>query len=169
MPFIFAFVGIAFVVIGVRGQTPVATKLLVSEFTGANSFVPFLVAILVIGFTGYIRPFKPVSDAFIGLIILVIILSNQNKGGLFAKLQDALTNSPPIATPATTTQPTSASASTGDLLTQVFGSDATLQKNLQSISDLFTGFKAPAYPNFSGASLPDFTGSSVITFPSTGP
>jgi hypothetical protein len=102
MPFIFTIFAILFIVIGARGQSSTAIALLKSEFTGPNSFIQFLIAILVVGFLGYIKPLKLVSDGFLLLILISMFLAN--KGGFFAQFENALQN-----TPATTTSNTSAS------------------------------------------------------------
>jgi hypothetical protein len=88
MPFVFFAIAIMMIVIGVRGTQTQALALLKGEFTGngnwKNSFLPWLVAIGVVGGIGYIPQVKKVSDAFIWLCILAFVLAN-GKNGLFSQ------------------------------------------------------------------------------------
>lgn len=102
MPFAFAIIGLMFVVIAVRNQQQNAITLLKSEFTGKNSFIQWFLALGVLGAIGYYKPFKPLANGMLFLIILVMVIANQNKnggGGLFAKFEDAVQNATPIAAP----------------------------------------------------------------------
>lgn len=99
MPFVLAFIGIIAVVIGVRGQSSAAGKLLASEFTGKQSFIPWFLAVMLLGLIGYWDKAKPVSDASLGLLIVVLVLAPRNGqggGGLFTSLEDAFLNATPI-------------------------------------------------------------------------
>lgn len=101
MPFVFAFVGVMLVAIGLRGRASDASALLASEFTGSNSFVRWFLAIMILGLIGYYKPVKPVADAMLGLVIVAIILTKGNPnapgGGFFAQLNDAFTGAKPLA------------------------------------------------------------------------
>jgi hypothetical protein len=102
MPFVLAFIGIIAVVVGVRGQSGAAGKLLASEFTGPNSFIKWFLAIMILGLIGYWDKAKPVSDASLGLLLVVMVLAPRNGqggGGIFANLEDAFTNATPITAP----------------------------------------------------------------------
>lgn len=104
MPFVLAFIGIIAVVVGVRGQAGAAGKLLASEFTGAQSFIPWLLAVMMLGLIGYWDKAKPVSDAGLVLLLIVMVLAPRNGqggGGIFAELQDAFLNAQPINANAT--------------------------------------------------------------------
>lgn len=87
MPFALAFIGALFLVAGVRNTQGDLFTLLKGDFTGDKNFVYFVVAILAIGFTGYIPRFKPISNAFLILVIIVLFLHN---GGFFAKFNEAI-------------------------------------------------------------------------------
>jgi hypothetical protein len=103
MPFVFLIIAVMFIVIGMRNQGANAVVLLKSEFTGTNSFVPWIIALGILGAIGYWSPAKKVADAFLGLVMLVMVISNETKGqggGLFAQLQAALTGTTPDASPA---------------------------------------------------------------------
>lgn len=102
MPIGFLFVGVMFIVLAYRGTIGDFEKLLVGTFTGAQSFVVWVSAILILGLLGFFKPIRPITDAFIGLIILVIILKNS---GLFAQFNQAL-RSPVNTSPSSTATPT---------------------------------------------------------------
>lgn len=85
MPFAFLIIGITFIVAGVRGTDGDLVSLVKGDFTSENgkpSFIAWLVAILLIGALGYIEPIKPISRAFLVLVVVVLFLSN---GGFFQK------------------------------------------------------------------------------------
>jgi len=110
MPFAFLIVGLMLLVIGVRNQTSTAITLLQKEFTGSGSFIQWFIAIFIIGAIGYWKPAKGFSDAFMGLIILVMIIANENSNGLFAAFEQAMQNT--TASPATPSSTAAATAST---------------------------------------------------------
>jgi hypothetical protein len=97
MPFIFLIVGLMILVIGVRGQSNTAITLLQSEFTGANSFIQWFLAIMILGLAGYYRPIKPVTDGLIGLVILAMVLNEQSQNNIFGALEQAFQNTTPSA------------------------------------------------------------------------
>lgn len=84
MPFVLLGVAIVFLVTGVRGTQDDLIALLKDDFTGKDNFFVFFAAILFIGALGYIEDIKPLSDAFLLLVIVTIIISNK---GLFNKFQ----------------------------------------------------------------------------------
>lgn len=87
MPFVIMIAGIVLVVASARNKQGDLFTLIKGDFTGPNSFVAWLAALLGIGALGYIKPIKPVTDAFILLLIIVLFLSN---GGFFAKINQQL-------------------------------------------------------------------------------
>lgn len=91
MPFALLFVGILLVVSGVRGKQDDLFALLKSDFTGdgtfSHSFVAWLVAIGVIGGLGYFKPIRPIANAFLALVIIVLFLSNK---GFFTQFSQQL-------------------------------------------------------------------------------
>jgi hypothetical protein len=93
MPFVLIILGLLLLIVAIRGTQGDAFSLIKSEFTGTNSFVVFASAIAILGALAYIKPFRPIGFAMIGLIVLGMILTD--KGGFFAKLNDALRN--PVA------------------------------------------------------------------------
>lgn len=81
MPYFLLIAGIIFLVTGIRGNQNDLITLLKSDFSGANNFIYWVMAIVVIVMIGYIKVIRPVSDAFLGLVILVIIVANYKRGG----------------------------------------------------------------------------------------
>lgn len=82
MGFVLIIFGIAFLLAGYHGNAKALFTQLGGEFTGTPSFGKWAIAILVIGGIGYIKPIKPVSDAFLLLVIVVLFLSDK---GFFAQ------------------------------------------------------------------------------------
>jgi len=82
MPFVLLVVGLALVVSAARNTQGQLTSLIKADLTGPDSFVPWIVALAIIGGLGYVKPIKPITDAFLVLVIIVLFLSN---GGFFAK------------------------------------------------------------------------------------
>jgi hypothetical protein len=113
MAYVLIFFGLLLTVAGVRnthvdqGGNPGLFTLLRGDFTGSNSFIYWLGAIAIVGGLGYIPGIQKVSNAFLALILIVLVLSNQ---GVFAQFQSALQTSttPPAPTiaPAATAIPT---------------------------------------------------------------
>lgn len=89
MPFALLFVGILFLVLGVRDTQKEFVELLRGDFTGSGNFIYFIVAILGIGAVGYIPRLKPVSDGFLVLVLVVLFLSNK---GFFSQFQQQVYN-----------------------------------------------------------------------------
>jgi len=88
MPFALIFVGIVMTVAGVRGTEQQLFKLLKGDFTGQNSYLYWVLAIMVVGALGYIPSLRPVSRAFLALIIVVLFLHSGS--GFFTKFQSAI-------------------------------------------------------------------------------
>ena len=85
MAFLFLTAGVFFLIAGVRGKSADALKLLKGDLVGgSDSYLVWLGAILLIGAVGYIDELKPLSNAFLALVVIVLLLSN---GGFFQQLQ----------------------------------------------------------------------------------
>lgn len=82
MPFVTLVIGLALVISAVRDKQSEMFSLIKGDFTGANSFAPWVISLLVIGGLGYVKAIKPITDAFLVLVILVLFISN---GGFFQK------------------------------------------------------------------------------------
>lgn len=98
MPLAFLAIGAVFLIAGIRGTVedkdgqPGLITLLKSDFTGTNSFLVWIVALWVLGALGYIPGFKPLANAFLLLVLVVLILANdrQGSGGFFATFNSAI-------------------------------------------------------------------------------
>jgi len=87
MPFVLIAVAIILVASGVKGTQKDLGAMLKQDFTGSHSYFAWLLSIMAVGAVGYITPLKPISNAFLVLIIVVLFLSN---GGFFNKLVSGL-------------------------------------------------------------------------------
>lgn len=93
MPFVFLLIGAGLLVVVVQGNARAATKLLSSEFGGKNSFVPWVSALVILCALGYIKAVRPITDAFVGLIILVMIIVAETNGqNFFASFNKQIRN-----------------------------------------------------------------------------
>jgi hypothetical protein len=88
MPFVLLAFGILFLVIAWQGTQQDLFALLKSEFVGKNSFLVWIAAILILGLAGYIKPIRPVTHAFMVLILIVLVLANGGK--VFANFNAAI-------------------------------------------------------------------------------
>jgi len=87
MPFALVLIGLALLISGVRNTQDDLFTLVKGDFSGSQSFVFWTVSILVIGSVGYIPRLKPVANAFLVLVIVVLFLSNR---GFFAKFNEQI-------------------------------------------------------------------------------
>lgn len=93
MAFVFIIVGAIVLIAGVKGTQSDLWTLLQKDFSpsqqqaGQHSFLAWFLAILVIGAVGYIQDLRPLSRAFMALVIIVLFLSN---GGFFEQLNKEL-------------------------------------------------------------------------------
>lgn len=94
MPLILLVVGALFVTSAVRNTHADLFSLLKSDFTGDQNFVVWIIAIFVAGALGYVPGLRPLSYAFLLLIVAVIVLTNAKPGasggGFFAEFTTAL-------------------------------------------------------------------------------
>lgn len=90
MPFALLFIGLILIVAAVRNTQPQLFALLKEDFTGSGSFFIWVVAIIVIVAIGTNKTLRPVSNAFLALVIIVIIIGNQTHGNLFGSFIDQL-------------------------------------------------------------------------------
>lgn len=86
MPIALAFAGIVLLIAAVRNTLTDSDKgkglftLLKEDFTGPGNFFTWILAIGMVGAVGYIKELKPISNAFL-VLLLVIFLLTANKGG----------------------------------------------------------------------------------------
>lgn len=95
MPFFLLIVGLMLITVAVRNTQDVFVTLISSDFSGPGNFLYWVAALLLFGLVGYVPKLKPVSDGFLVLILLALVLSRGNpkfnaQGGFFGQLQSAL-------------------------------------------------------------------------------
>jgi hypothetical protein len=93
MPFVFAIVGIVFLIAGVRSTSGELLALLKGDLLGEQNFVYWIVSILLIGSLGYIDSFRGFSRALLVLLLIVLILAEDKKsgaGGVFVKFRQGI-------------------------------------------------------------------------------
>lgn len=94
MPFALAIIGIMIFVTAIRGTTSTLFALIKDDFTGNGNFIYWVLSILVIGSVGYVKRFQPIANAFLALVMIVLLIGAGNKG-FFAQFMAG------IKTPAT--------------------------------------------------------------------
>jgi hypothetical protein len=94
MPLALILLGVLFLTAAVRGDkcngqqcSDLLFTTLKEDFTGPNNFIYWGIALFIIGSAGYYKPLKPLSNAFLGLVILVLFISNR---GFFVKFMDQI-------------------------------------------------------------------------------
>jgi hypothetical protein len=101
-------IGVLIVSAGLRNTQGQLGNLIVSDFSGEGNFWYFICGIFIAGSLGYYAPFRDSSRLLIGLILLVFVLSNN---GLWAQLENALSNPLPAnATGTSAVSPSGTSA-----------------------------------------------------------
>lgn len=94
MPFAFLIVGTVLVISGVKGTSQQLLTLVKGDLQGQNSYLYWIVAILIIGSVGYIPSFKKLSVAFLTLVLVVLVLregkTTNSGGGFFQQFTAAL-------------------------------------------------------------------------------
>jgi len=89
MPLVFLFLGVLFIVVAINGTQGQLIKNVQQDFTGNNNFLIWVAAIAAIGALGYVQELKPLSVAFLALIIVVILLRN---GGFITQFSQAFSS-----------------------------------------------------------------------------
>lgn len=99
MPFLLLIIGLMLGATAIRGTQGTLAGLFAADAAG---FAKWFAAIVFIGLIGYIPGFQTVSRLLLGLVILIIVIE---KKGVFAQLQNALSNPPaPSKAPEPVTQ-----------------------------------------------------------------
>lgn len=120
MAFVLLIIGMTLLVAGVQNTQGDLFKLLRGDF---SAFIWWFVAIFLIGAVGYVEKLKPLSNMFMGLVILVLFLSKGK--GFFPQFSSALSS--------TAQQPASTTASQGQ---QTMGSVAAPGATLAGLTSL---------------------------------
>lgn len=97
MPFALIFAGALLIASGINGKSGQLFTLVKGDIEGG--YIYWMFSILVIGALGYSEDLKPLSRAFMALVLVVLVLKAGNPlknsgGGLFAQLQAGLAASP---------------------------------------------------------------------------
>jgi hypothetical protein len=93
MAWAFLTIGLILLIAAIRGKHKDLFELAKSDFTGANNFFIWVLAIVILAALGTFRPIRPVTDAFLGLVILVIIIAPYRNGrDLVSEFQAQLRN-----------------------------------------------------------------------------
>jgi hypothetical protein len=94
VPLALLILGALFLTAAVRGDkcggrqcADVLFQTMKDDFTGPGNFIYWGLALFLIGALGYYKPMKPLSNAFLGLVILVLFISNR---GFFAKFLEQI-------------------------------------------------------------------------------
>jgi len=97
MAFVFLIVGAVILIAGVRGTQDDLFKLVQGDFdpslqqAGQSSFIPWILAILIIGAVGYVKELRPLSHGFMALIIIAMIIKAfKSDPNLFQEFNSAL-------------------------------------------------------------------------------
>lgn len=106
MPIALILIGVILVVASVRNTQGQLFTLIQGDFTGTNNFVYWLIAILLVGALGQVKAIKPLSNAFLTLIIVAVLLSHK---GVIAQFQAAISTTG--GTSSNTSETTGASTS----------------------------------------------------------
>lgn len=106
MPFALVTIGLVLIVTGAKDTYQQLGHQLIGDFTGDNNFTWWVASIGAIGALGYIESLRPFSRAFLALILVGMVLRN---GGVFTKLQQALTQGPLHPQPTAQDAPTAQS------------------------------------------------------------
>ncbi len=70
----FILIGGLFAIASLRGTHDDLWKLLKDDFTGEGNFIYWVMAIVFLVALGSFRTIRPVTDAFLGLVILIIVI-----------------------------------------------------------------------------------------------
>jgi hypothetical protein len=121
MPFALLIIGAVLLISAVKGTQEDLFALVRGDFTGPQNFIYWMVAILLIGGLGYIPKIKPISVAFLSLVVLVLFLARGDPtkagGGFFEKFTAGIGSSTNKVTDSTAAA-AAASISPGNPATQ---------------------------------------------------
>ena len=92
MPFVLIIFGILLLSTAFKGNTGDLTDILKKDLTGTAQDVMAIVAILGVGAIGFVPKLKTISDSFLVLILVSMMLAD--KGGFFRQFQAQLKSLP---------------------------------------------------------------------------
>lgn len=76
MPIALLIIGAVFIVAAIRGTHKELFEVIKDDFSGSNNFLTWGLGIFFIGAIGYSKTFKPISNAFLVLLFVVIFLTS---------------------------------------------------------------------------------------------
>lgn len=78
MPLALFVFGVLFLVAAVRGKQKDLYSVLKDDFTGRNNFFFWAGSIWLIAAVGYVRELRALSNAFLVLVVLILLLSHRD-------------------------------------------------------------------------------------------
>lgn len=90
MPFFLIIAGIIMMVSALRGVQGCLIAEIETEFQGAGSFIWWVAAIFMVGALGYSDTLRPISNAFLALIIIAMFLYAAATQNLFQQFTSAI-------------------------------------------------------------------------------
>lgn len=91
MAWAFLFIGIVLIITAWKKKQDDLFALLKDDFTGDGNFFYWVLAIVILIALGTFKPIRPVTDAFLGLVILVIIIAPYRNGrDLFSEFRSQI-------------------------------------------------------------------------------
>jgi hypothetical protein len=178
MPFALLIIGAVLLISAARGTTETVASstggaagpglfvLIESDFTGTDNFIFWFVAILLIGALGYVQKLRPLSIAFLALVIIVLFLRRGT--GFFSQFVSAISTSQ-VAAPSNNVaaQASQGGSSLTSLLSGIEGSNPVLPSPVTSSSPVAS---APTQSSnlLSFPSLSPASSSTDLSFPALG-
>lgn len=77
MPLALLVIGTLFLTAAVRGKQDLLFDTLKDDFTGPNNFLYWGLSIFIVTSAGYYKPLRPLSNAFLVLIVIVLFLAHR--------------------------------------------------------------------------------------------
>jgi hypothetical protein len=124
VPIFLLLIGVIFLVSSIKGNQQELIVLIKSDFSGSNNFLLWVLAIVLIVALGYFKWIRPISDGFLGLVILVLLIANSHRGSdILTAFVKAGTSQDGLCSPGGKSSTTSAASSdavaaVSDMLTQ---------------------------------------------------
>lgn len=104
MPLVLLIVGGVLLLASVRGDPQAIGALVQRDFTGERGFASFAAAFLVVGAVGFVPGMRPLSQVFLALMVVSLILAFTKRGGKLFERLGAQWTEITSATPARNTQ-----------------------------------------------------------------
>lgn len=103
MPFALILIGLAMVMAAVNNRHKELGTLWLSQLQGQGSFLNVLALLLLLGAAGAITGLRPLATAFMGLVLLVMVLSTSRSAesmSILGELKKQLLGTAPAPAPA---------------------------------------------------------------------